>query len=169
MKKISFLVIALLSFNLSVAAKLSEEHFRVSDTTRTAELDKYWSYLAQTVREGDLENYAAAYHDDAVVIFGLQKSVPVAEAINGWKQLFTDTRSGKIKSNVEFRFDKRIGNETTAFESGMFLFSTGDAEGNKQEQYANFEALLVKKPEGWKMIMENQKSSGTKEEWEALK
>lgn len=168
MKNFSFLFIAVLIFNLGLAANASEEHIYSSDTIRTAELDDYWDHLAQTVREGDFENYAAAYHEDAVVIFGLQNSVPVAEALSGWKQLFDDTRSGKIKSNVEFRFDNRIGSETTALESGMFLYSTTDANGNKQEQYARFEALLVKKPDGWKMVMENQKSAGTEAEWKAL-
>ena len=48
----------------------------------------------------------------------------------------------------------------------MFHYSAKPEQGELIDQYIYFEALLVKK-EGWKMMMEYQKSSGTAEEWTA--
>jgi hypothetical protein len=59
-----------------------------------------------------------------------------------------------------------MGDETTAHETGIFLYSSTDG-GGKQE-YIHFEVLLVKR-DGWKTLMEYQKSKATREEWESLK
>ena len=49
----------------------------------------------------------------------------------------------------------------------MFLYSTVDADGNSTQAYIHFEALLIKRGT-WKIMMEYQKSVGTKQEWDAL-
>ena len=59
------------------------------------------------MRDGDFKGYAATYHKDAVVVFASGKnkvSVPLSKALAGWEQGFIDTKKGKNKSNVEFRF-----------------------------------------------------------------
>jgi hypothetical protein len=71
-----------------------------------------------------------------------------------------------MDASVEFRFTRRLSDETTAHETGIFHYATVDAEGNRSGQFVHFEALLVKK-DGWKMMMEYQKSVATPEEWEA--
>lgn len=139
------------------------------DSLRITELDAFWDELSKTVREGDLEGYASGYHDDAVVVFGSKTSVPIDVALESWKQGFVDTKAGKAKSNVEFRFSERVGDKTTAHETGMFFFTLADEGGKVQKYYANFEALLVKKDGNWKCIMEYQKSPATPEQWEAIK
>lgn len=143
------------------------------DSARLAELDQYWTELSRTVREGDLEGYAATYHEDAVVIFASGKnkvSLPISTALAGWKQGFQDTKAGKVSSDVSFRFSQRIGSETTAHETGIFYYTSGDGTSeNKASYITHFEMLLVKRNGLWIGLMEYQKSDATEEEWEALK
>ena len=148
----------LLALSLGVAAE---------DTARLEELDAFWSKVSRTVREGDYEGYKDTCHAEGVLVTGIKKtSQPLSMALERWRQEFTDTKSGKIKANVEFRFSRRIGDETTAHETGIFLYTTGD--GQARQEYIHFEVLLVKR-DGWKTLMEYQKSKATREEWEALK
>ena len=50
----------------------------------------------------------------------------------------------------------------------MFLYATVNAEGETKNEYIHFEALLVKR-NGWKVLMEYQKSKGTRDDWDKLK
>lgn len=129
----------------------------------TAELDAYWAEVSRTVGEGDFEGYAATYHPDAVVIFGMS-TVPISAALEGWKQGFDDTRAGRTTASVDFRFSVRRNDDTTAHETGIFRYSAGDGE----PQMVHFEALLVKR-DGWKMLMEFQRDPATQAEWDALR
>ncbi len=173
-KSILFLVLAFFGITASVKADpiLMEQVAspqNPKDSLRLAELDRFWNELSRTVQEGDLAAYSSAYHPDAVVIFGKKTSAPIAQAIKSWQQGFVDTKSGKNKSNVTFRFTQRLGNETTALDTGIFHYTTVDKAGKNQEAYVHFEGLLVKKGDQWVLLMENQKSAATLEEWEALK
>jgi len=92
-----------------------------SDSTRIAELNLYWDQLNSTVMEGDFESYKQLFHDDAVIIFASgshKSSVPITTALAGWKQGFNNTKEGKTTVNVTCRFSQRIGDATTAHESG---------------------------------------------------
>lgn len=143
------------------------------DSIRLAEMDQYWIELSRTVRDGDFEGYKNAYHQDAIVIFAggkNKKSIPLAKALAGWKQGFVDTKNGKVKSDVEFRFSQRIGDETTAHETGIFHYSSIDSSGKYiADIFVHFEMLLMKRNGVWLGLMEYQKSNATKEEWEAMK
>lgn len=143
-----------------------------NDSLRLAELDYFWTVLSTTVSEGDFEGYKASYHDDAVVLFtsGVDKaSVPITKALASWKQNFNDTKSGKTQDSVEFRFSQRIGDETTAHETGIFIFKSNDSNGIViTKQYIHFEMLLVKRNNAWQALMEYQKSEATEEEWGLL-
>jgi len=134
-----------------------------------AELDAFWAEISRTVTEGDFEGYAATYHPDAILVSGSGKtSYPIATALKGWEQGFIDTAAGTMKASVEFRFTVRQNDETTAHETGIFHYTANPEEGEASEQFLHFEALLAKK-DGWKMMMEYQKSPATREEWEAAK
>ncbi len=145
----------------------------IAESSRIEELNAYWNTLAKTVAEGDFEGYHDGYHKDAVIVFASGKnktSVPLKKALAGWKQGFIDTKNGKNISHVEFRFSQRIGDATTAHETGVFLYSTSDADGkNKKEYPTHFEMLLVKRNNKWLGVMEYQKSIATLQEWNALK
>ncbi len=145
-----------------------------ADLTRIAEIDKsYWSQISRTVKEGDFEGYKATCHENAVLVTTTGKnkqSYPMTAALARWKQGFLDTKQGKQMDNVSFRFSQRIGDETTAHETGIFYFTSHDSTGKLiAESYTHLEALLVKRGDKWVCLMEYQKSKATREEWDALK
>lgn len=143
-----------------------------ADSIRISELNRYWSELSRTVREGDFNGYKATYHQDAVCVFttGPKKiSSSIADQLKLWEPGFVDTKSGKTKNNVEFRFSQRVGSPTTAHETGIFYFTSQDKDGKVTGGMVHFESLLVKQNGMWLAMMEYQKSRATKEEWDALK
>jgi len=139
------------------------------EKVRLAELDAYWMKVSRAVREGDFEGYKATCHEKGVLVSGIKKtSYPLSEALARWEKEFTATRAGEIKAKVEFRFSQRLGDETTAHETGIFLYSFTDSKGLWKKEYINFQAMLLKGKDGWKIMMEYQHSKATKEEWESL-
>ncbi len=131
-------------------------------------LDEFWVEAARTVAEGDFDGYAATYHKDAVLVNGLSGSTyPIASALSGWKSGFDMTVAGKQKSNVEFRFSRRLSDASTAHETGIFNYTAEDSTGAVSQSLIHFEGLLVMH-NGWKLAMEYQKSVATQEEWDAL-
>jgi hypothetical protein len=136
---------------------------------RIKELNSYWAEVSRCVREGDFAGYKATCHPEGVIVSGTsQKAYPLSEALARWEQDFINTKSGKVKGNVEFRFSQRLGDRTTAHETGMFCYTTLKADGTTTKDYIHLEALLLKRGT-WKIMMEYQKSKGTEEEWNKLK
>ncbi len=135
----------------------------------TTEIDAFWDEMSRTVAEGDFEGYAELYHPDAVLVNGISdESYPIANALDGWKQGFIDTKAGKMTAGVEFRFSERLHSETTAHDTGIFHY-TSQMEGQEpQPIYVHFQGLLVKKDGEWKLVMEYQESMATIEEWDQL-
>ena len=139
------------------------------NAARIAELDDYWAEVSRCVNEGDFDAYKATCHKDGVFVSGSRnKAYPLSHALERWKHDFADTKSGKIKACVEFRFSKRLGDNTTAHETGMFCYSRVNADGTKTMYYIHLEALLIKR-DAWKIMMEYQKSEGTENEWNILR
>jgi hypothetical protein len=136
---------------------------------RLAELDAFWTEVSRSVREGDFEGYAKTCHEKGVLVSGTKGTChPLAMALARWKQEFADTKEGKMKAGVEFRFSQRLGDESTAHETGIFLYATTNSDGQSTREYIHFECLLVKEG-GWKTMMEYQKSKASEAEWEALR
>lgn len=73
-----------------------------------------------------------------------------------------------MKASVEFKFSQRLGDETTAHETGIFLYTATGPDGKETRDYIHFEALLLKRDGRWKIVMEYQKSVATRAEFEAL-
>ena len=141
------------------------------DTSRLAALNMYWNDLSRTVQEGDHVGYEALYHEVAVVVFGVgenKSSRSISKAMVGWKQGFQDTKTGKVKSNVKFRFSQRINNEDSAHETGIFSYGSSSDGKTAEPSYIHFEMLLVKRSGKWYGVMEYQKSKATEAEWAAL-
>lgn len=140
------------------------------ETTRLEELDAYWAEVSRAVGEGDFAAYAATCHEDGVLISGTKKSSePLASALKRWKTEFDQTKAGSMKASVDFRFKQRWGSETTAHEIGMFRYAQKMGDGEERVEYIHLRALLAKKDGTWKILMENQESRGSKEEWDSLK
>ena len=85
-----------------------------------------------------------------------------------WAPGLPKTRSGKIKTNLEVRFKKRLADKKTFFEEGMLKYWTSDSKGNDNISYLEFEAVWIKRGKEWLMIMENQKSFLDEIEWNKL-
>jgi len=57
---------------------------------------------------------------------------------------------------------------SAAHETGIFFYSTINTKGERTQEYLRFETLLVKREDGWKTLMEYQKTQATQQEWDAL-
>lgn len=132
-----------------------------------SELDAYWDEVSRTVEEGDFEGYGVLYHADAVLVTLGSGSQPIGAALDGWRQLFVDTREGRARASVEFRMTQRLNDATTAHETGLFRYVFAPEGAEESAAVVHFEALLVKNDGSWLMLMEYQKEAGTAEEWEA--
>ncbi|NQV71734.1 hypothetical protein HQ496_01325 [bacterium] len=171
MKYITLLlfVVALSAAGCTEPSDVSTETTAYTYASTPTDLDAYWAEASRTVREGDFEGYAATYHEDAVLVSGMNSSsYPISQALSGWKEGFDLTASGKQTSDVEFRFSQRLSDANTAHDTGIFHYTAKDSTGVDSGYYIHFEGLLFNK-NGWKMMMEYQKSPATLEEWEALK
>ena len=141
-----------------------------NEGARIKELDAYWAEVSRAVGTGDFEAYKATCHEEGILVSGNKKtSQPLAKALARWKKDFVNTKAGTEKGQVEFRFSQRLGDETTAHETGIFLYTAQKPGEEPKKKYIHFEGLLVKKPGGWKILMEYQKSSATEAEWDNLK
>jgi len=170
MKTHSTLVFAVLLLTL-VTGGFAEDQAAVppGEKDRLRELDAYWAEVSRAVGAGDFEGYKATCHEQGVLVTGIKKtSQPLAQALTRWKQEFDDTKSGKMKASVAFRFATRLGDADTAHETGIFHY-TSESAADKRDDYIHLEALLIKQQGRWKTLMEYQKAKATKEEWDKLK
>jgi hypothetical protein len=136
---------------------------------RLAELDALWGEVDRAVREGDFETYAARCHPEGVLVSeskGL--SQPLSVALARWKSEFAATREGRMTAEVETRFTRRLGDATTAHESGMFRYTSRMKGKESHTDFVPFDALLVKREGRWLILMEHQKAHATQAEWEKL-
>ena len=139
------------------------------ETQRLKQLDAFWTEVSRTVAAGDFAGYAATCDAEGVLVSGVKKScTPLADALKRWRKEFDATKSGEMKASVEFKFSQRLNDGTTAHETGIFLYSATGADGKPARAYVHFEALLLKREDGWKIVMEYQKSNATQAEFEAL-
>ena len=140
-----------------------------SQPNEEMEIDRAWSELILSVKKGDFSKYRTFYHEDAVLISqSNQTTATIKDAFVRWEEGFRQTRSGKIKTNLEVRFRKRLADKKTFFEEGMLKYWTTDSEGNDNISYLEFEAVWIKRGKEWLMIMENQKSFLDEIEWNKL-
>lgn len=139
------------------------------NAARLASLDNYWTEVSRCVKEGDFAGYKATCHPDGVLVAGTRgESYPLSQALERWEKDFIDAKSGAIKASVTFRFSQRLGDNTTAHETGIFLYARENADGSKTKEYIHLEALLLKRGT-WQIMMEYQKAIATKEDWDRLK
>lgn len=164
---LAFTLMMILSVGDAFAADVAP---KPDEKQRMKELNAYWATVSRAVREGDFETYKATCHEQGVLVAGIKgTSQPLAQALARWKKEFDATKAGKMKASVTFRFSKRMGDATTAHETGIFLYTATDAEGKTSAEYIHFEGLLVKREGKWTILMEYQKSKATEKEWKALK
>ena len=124
---------------------------------------------ATSTSTGDFKSYVASIHPEGkIVASGRESSYPLAQALAKWESDFVATKSGKVKTNLEFRFSHRYGDPVTAHEAGIFAYTGQEPGKEPKTDYVLFESLLTKKDGKWQMLMEYQKGRATEEEWRAL-
>ena len=138
---------------------------------RITELDQYWKELARTAKDGDFDGMKALYHKDAVLVKP-DTTIAISEAFQfRWKKEIMEVYEGKRTNKLEFRFSRRDGNHITAYEKGIYHYTSVETATGKSlgDSYIHFETLFVKKDGRWVALMEYQKTEASIEEWEALK
>jgi len=168
-KNILFASIIFLSFLVTFKAKSQDNQ----DELRKTEIDKtYWNLISKTVKEGNFEGYSATCHKNSILVNAVGKnkvSYPMQVALAGWKKGFMNTKLGKQRDELSFRFSQRIGDKTTAHETGIFYFTSHDSKGKLiAESFIHFESLLIKQGGKWMCLMEYQKAEGTRKDWDAI-
>lgn len=134
-----------------------------------SEINAFWLEASRQVAEGDFDAYANSFHNEAILVNGMgSQSYPIQFALNGWKEGFENTKNGKMKASVEFRFSASAMGESTAHQTGIFRYAWQNEGEDFQEVFIHFEALLTKSTGEWKMLMEYQKAIATREEWNLL-
>ncbi len=138
-------------------------------TAAANEIDAYWAEVERAMSEGDFAAYADTIHPQGVIISGnKQTSYPLTQALSRWKSDFEDTSSGRVRTDLKFRFSHRYHDLTTAHQSGIFRYSSDRQDAKATTDYIAFEALLTKLDDKWQMLMEYQKRPATETEWNNL-
>ncbi|MFU8893328.1 MAG: family 16 glycoside hydrolase [Luteolibacter sp.] len=139
------------------------------DEARIKELDAFWAMLSKAVNTGDFETFQKTAHPSAVLISGRRgRSEPLANALNRWRNDFTNTREKLVAAEATFRWDKRFGDSTTAYETGILRFVSQPKGEEPVVELIHFDAALVKEGDDWQILTEYQKGLATQEEWDAL-
>jgi len=167
-----YLFIVLVGFVITFQAEAADSTREDSlQDNRIAQLDGYWAALAKAAKEGDFDGMKALYHQDAVLVKP-DTTIAISEAFKyRWKKEIMEVNQGKRANTLEFRFSKRIGNDITAYEKGIYYYTSIETSSGKMlgDSYIHFETLLVKIDDQWTALMEYQKTEATKEEWESLR
>ena len=136
----------------------------------TTELDALWAEVSRSVATGDADLYLSTYHPDAIFVSarrGVTRTV--AEDVEANRDAWNDTREGRARRSVEFRFTERLNSASSAHEVGIFRYASNEADGSTRVVLIHFEAALVKKDGVWLQLLELQTSDATEAEWEAAR
>jgi uncharacterized protein (TIGR02246 family) len=127
-----------------------------------------WQVIIETVEQDDIVRMGSTYTADAVIVTptGTQ---PIAAALERWGRDMVANKAKGTKATVAFRFARRSDNETTAFETGIFNYTTITKDGVRTPGYYPFEQLLVKTGGRWRIVMERQFAAVTEAEWNKLR
>jgi uncharacterized protein (TIGR02246 family) len=157
------LAVALLALLAPIApiALLAQSSSKAIDT-------EVWSVISATVARNDAAGMAATYHPDAVYV-GANGTLLIKTQLVKWGKDMADAQKKGDKAAVEFRWSKRQDDAETAFESGVFKYTTLPKSGAGASRYVTFEALLEKHQGKWRMVMEHQIAPTTADVWNRMK
>ena len=144
--------------------------FSFAEINIIEELDRSWISMKRSIKNGDFRQFKTMYHRDAIMVNGIKDSTySIRNAFDTWEQGFKDTKAGTIDADLELKFSRRIFDNDTAHETGIFHYYTINESGKSTDSFIHFEALWIKKQNRWFMLMENQISRASKSEWESFK
>lgn len=149
-----------------VTTALQGQAPRTSPTTQAIDAD-LWSVIVKSVADADFEAMASTYHPDAVVV-GPGRTTPIQVMMPLWKRSGLADKTKGIKHTVEFRFASRLDDSASAFETGIFKYSS-DSAGVVKSDYVPFEVLAVKRNGKWRVVMEHQLPATDLAGWNKLR
>lgn len=153
-----------LTGRVSVAAQSGAALSAVS----TAAIDRdVWMPIVESVKTDDIKLMGSTYAEHAVLV-SPRATRSIADALTGWGRDMVTNKAKGTRATVEFRFSMRQDNETTAFETGMFRYTTIDKAGVASPGIYPFEELLAKIDGKWRVLMERQFAATTEAEWNKL-
>lgn len=126
-----------------------------------------WAPIAASVVNQDITAMGRVYHPDAVVV-SRNGTASIRSTLVRWGQGMVDDKAKGNRATVEFRFSKRQDDAETAFETGVFKYTTIDKAGAKTASYTQLETLLVRRQGKWVILMERQLDAVTEAAWNAL-
>jgi ketosteroid isomerase-like protein len=140
----------------------------VASSPASADIDGDVSVpVTASVANDDIVAMGRVYHPAAVLVTKAGTK-PIAAALDGWGKDIVVAKKNGVRATVEFRFSSRRDDATTAFETGIFKYTTTDRAGVSKPGYTQMEALLVKHDGKWRLVMERQLESTTEAAWNAL-
>ncbi len=126
-----------------------------------------WSVISRAVKNANIDAMASTYHPDAVLVSD-SETRPIRDALEGWGKGMKDSKENGNAARVAFRFSSRQDDEHSAFERGIFKYTSIDSSGNEEHLFMHFESLLVKKDDRWLYLMERQLEVTDEASWNAL-
>lgn len=126
-----------------------------------------WTVIVDTVLHDDIVRMGSTYGPNAVIVTPASTQ-PITAALDRWGRDMVTNKAVGTKATVAFRFSRRQDGPTTAFETGIFNYTTIDKAGVSKPGYYPFEELLVKIDGRWRVLMERQFAAVTEAEWAKL-
>ena len=126
-----------------------------------------WDVISQSVKNADIEAMASTYHPDAILVSS-GETRPISDALEGWGNGMQEAKENGKNARVAFRFSSRQDDKHSAFEQGVFKYTSIDASGKEEYMYMHFESLLVKQNGRWLYLMERQLEVTNEAAWNAL-
>ncbi len=126
-----------------------------------------WSAISLAVKNADIKAMALTYHPDAVLVTDNQTR-PISEALENWGEGMKKAKENGAKARVAFRFSSRQDDDSSAFDRGIFKYTSMDSSGIETHILMHFESLLIKKDDRWLYVLERQREVTDEAAWSAL-
>jgi ketosteroid isomerase-like protein len=126
-----------------------------------------WAPISASVVNKDIAAMGRVYHPDAVVVSN-NGTQTIRSTLVRWGEGMVADKAKGLRATVEFRFSKRQDDGETAFEVGVFKYTSIDKAGVSTPRYVQLEALLVKRQGKWVFLMERQLDTVTEAVWNSL-
>src|SRR5689334_19151588 len=111
------------------AAMAAQQPPAAAAAVSTADIDRaIWTVLVESVKNDNIAQMAGTYAPDAVLVTP-RNTQAMRDALAGWGRDMVANKAKGTTARVEFRFSRRLDGATTAFESGIFNYTTIDSAG----------------------------------------
>ncbi|MBA4849677.1 hypothetical protein [Emticicia sp. BO119] len=127
-----------------------------SDNIETEINNQVWLPFIKTYNNFDAIGFMNLHSRDLVRVPVDAKKIYTFEeySINNQQSNEMSLRN-KRKQAIEFSFEDRIHNETSAFETGYYKVTSSDNQGKTRTFYGKFTVVLRKFGDRWKIVLDS--------------